>query len=84
MMQMRNYIEEITGRVEDGKKAGKPLAELRKSITPSSIKSLQADGYGNYVVDNMAKSLVYLGQKTPLEDRLVANIEAIFNNLDRV
>jgi hypothetical protein len=57
---------------------------LRKSITPSSIKSLQADGYGNYVVDNMAKSLVYLGQKTPLEDRLAANIEAIFNNLDRV
>jgi hypothetical protein len=45
---------------------------------------LQADGYGNYVVDNMAKSLVYLGQKTPLEDRLVANIEAIFNKLDRV
>lgn len=84
MMQMRNYIEEITGRVEDGKKAGKPLAELRKSITPSSIKSLQADGYGNYVVDNMAKSLVYLGQKTPLEDRLAANIEAIFNKLDRV
>jgi cyclase len=83
MLQMRNYIQELTGIVEDAKKAGKPLPELQKSITPTSLKTLQADGYGDYVADNLAKFTIYLGQKTPLEDRLTGNIEAIFNNLDR-
>jgi cyclase len=84
MMQMRNYIQELTGIVEDAKKAGKPLPELQKTITPASLKTLQADGYGNYVADNLAKFTIYLGQKTPLEDRLAGNVEAIYNNLDRV
>jgi cyclase len=83
MLQMRNYIQELTGIVEDAKKAGKPLPELQKSITPASLKTLQADGYGDYVADNLAKFTIYLGQKTPLEDRLTGNIEAIYNNLDR-
>jgi glyoxylase-like metal-dependent hydrolase (beta-lactamase superfamily II) len=84
MMQMRNYITELTGRVEDGKKAGKPLAELQQTLTMASIKTLQADGYGKYVADNLNNFTVYLGQKTPVEDRLAANIEAIYKNLDRV
>jgi glyoxylase-like metal-dependent hydrolase (beta-lactamase superfamily II) len=53
--QLRNYIEELTAMVETGKKAGKPLAELQKSITPASLKTLQANGYGSYVTDNMQK-----------------------------
>jgi glyoxylase-like metal-dependent hydrolase (beta-lactamase superfamily II) len=84
MTQMRNYIEELTERVEGGKKAGQTLAELQKSITLRSLKSLQADGYLEYVSDNAAESLVYLGQKSLLEERLSASIDAIYNNLDRV
>jgi glyoxylase-like metal-dependent hydrolase (beta-lactamase superfamily II) len=83
MMQMRDYIEELTGRVEEGKKAGKPLAELQKTLTMSSIKTLQANGYGSYVADNLKNFTVYLGEKTAVEDRLAANIEAIYKNLDR-
>jgi len=83
MTQMRNYIEELTGRVEEGKKAGKPLAELQKTLTMTSIKSLQADGYGSYVADNLKNFSVYLGQKTAVEDRLSANVEAIYKNLVR-
>src|SRR5580692_3038849 len=83
MTQMRNYIEELTGRVEEGKKAGKPLAELQKTLTMTSIKTLQANGYGSYVADNLNNFTVYLGQKTAVEDRLSANIEAIYKNLDR-
>jgi hypothetical protein len=49
----------------------------------TSIKTLQADGYGRYVTDNLNNLTVYLGQKTAVEDRLAANIEAIYNNLDR-
>jgi cyclase len=84
MLQMRNYIQELTGIVEDAKKAGMPLPELQKAVTPTSLKTLQADGYGDYVADNLAKFTIYLGQKKPLEDRLAGNIEAIYNNLDRV
>jgi cyclase len=84
MTQMRNYIEELTARVEEGKKAGKPLAELQKTLTMASIKTLQANGYGSYVADNLKNLTVYLGQKTAVEDRLSANIEAIYKNLDRV
>ena len=83
MTQMRNYIEELTGRVEEGKKAGKPLAELQKTLTMSSVKTLQANGYGSYVADNLKNYTVYIGQRTAVEDRLLANIEAIYKNLDR-
>jgi cyclase len=81
--QLRNYIEELTGLVEAGKKAGKPLAELQKTITPASVKSLQANGYINFVADTMQKYSVYLGSRTALEDRFAANIDAIYKNLDR-
>ena len=80
---MRNYIEELTGLVEEGKKAGKPLAELQKTITMASLKTLQANGYGSYVADNLNKLTVYVGSRTAVEDRLSANIDAIYKNLDR-
>ena len=33
--------------------------------------------------ENLAKYTVYLGNKTALEDRLSANVGAIYNNLDK-
>ena len=83
MTQMRNYIEELTARVEEAKKAGQPLPELKKTLTMASIKTLQAGGYGSYVTDNLNNFTVYLGQKTAVEDRFTANIEAIYKNLDK-
>jgi len=82
--QFRNYIEELTGLVEIGKKAGKPLAELQKTLTVASVKSLQANGYGTYVRQNLDKFAVYLGPRTAIEDRLSGNVEAIYKNLDGV
>lgn|ERR1700730_145091 len=84
MVQLRNYIDELTGRVDEGKKAGKPLTELQKTLTVPSLKALHANGYVSYLQNNLEKFTVYLGQKTALEDRLTGNIEAIYNNLDRV
>jgi len=81
--QLRNYIEELTALVEAGKKAGKPLAELQKTITPASVKSLQANGYIGFVTDTMQKYSVYVGSRTALEDRFSANVDAIYKNLDR-
>jgi len=83
MVQMRDYIEELTGLVESGKKAGKPLAELKATITPTSVKSLDANGYGAYMADNLNKFNVYVGARTAFDDRFIGNIEAIYNNLDR-
>ena len=83
-IQLRNYIEELTARVEEGKKAGMSKADLQKTITMASLKSLQANGYAKWVADNLNRFSVYLGQRTPIEDRLNGNIEAVYDNLDRV
>jgi cyclase len=83
MAQFRNYIEELTSRVEEGKKAGKPLAELQSTITMASLKTLQANGFAGWVAGNLDSFTVYIGRKTAIEDRLTANIEAIYQNLDR-
>jgi cyclase len=84
MGQFRNYIEDLTARVERAKSAGMPLTDLQKTITPVSLSTLQSGGFGAFVADNLEKFTVYLGQRTPLEDRLTANISAIYNNLERV
>jgi cyclase len=84
MGQFRNYIEDLTSRVERAKKAGTPLAELQKQINPASLPTLLQGGFGAFTADNLARYTVYLGTRTPLEDRLEANVSAIYNNLDRV
>jgi len=84
MAQFRNYIEDLTARVEKAKKAGTTLAELQTAITPSLLSTLQIGGFGAYVADNLDKYTVYLGNRTPLEDRLTGNIAAIYQNLDRI
>ncbi|MBZ5611176.1 MAG: MBL fold metallo-hydrolase [Acidobacteriia bacterium] len=45
MTGQRNYIEELTEKVIAGKKAGQSVAELQRSITMASLKSLHVDGY---------------------------------------
>lgn len=81
--QMRNYIEELTGLIENGKKAGKTLADLQKSIAFSSLKSVRQGGYGDYVTENLKKYSVYAGSRSAVEDRYLGNIEAIYKNLDK-
>ena len=83
MGQFRNYIEDLTARVELGKKAGKPLAELQRTLTAASLPTLKDHGFASFVADNLDKYSIYIGQRTPLEDRLTANIAAIYNNLDK-
>lgn len=84
MLQFRSYIEDLTARVERAKKAGTPIAELQKSITPASLPTLQSGGFGSFIADNLEKYSVYIGPRTALEDRLAGNIAAIYANLDRM
>lgn len=84
MTGMRNYIEELTARVEEGKKAGKELQELQKSIPMGSLKSLQSNGYGKLVAANLAKGSPRFGPAAPLQNGINTNIGEIWNNLERV
>ena len=84
MTNMANYIEELTGRVEEGRKAGLSVAEMQKRITVASLKSLQSNGYGDYVTRNLGKLTPHFGNYAPLQPGVIVNIGEVFSNLDRV
>jgi cyclase len=83
MMNLRNYIEELTGKVEEGKKVGRPVAELQKTITVASLKSLQSNGYGELLVHNNERFNPHFGKLPPLQDGVNTNILEIYNNVGR-
>lgn len=84
MANMRNYIEELTVRVGEGKKAGKSIEELQKTITVASLKSLQSNGYNQYLAANLYKFFPNFGPAAPLQDGVNTNIADVYKNLDRV
>jgi cyclase len=84
MSNMANYISELTAKVEQGKKAGLTVAELQTRITVASLKSLQSNGYGDYVQHNLYRFNPNFGKMPPLQPAVNSNIAEIYNNLDRV
>ena len=84
LSNFRGYLEELTERVAVGKNSGKGLAELQGSIAASSLKSIAADGYGEFLITNNKKYRPMFGDPPPLQDYINVNIEQIFHNLDRV
>jgi glyoxylase-like metal-dependent hydrolase (beta-lactamase superfamily II) len=84
MRSMRNYIEELTERVDAGRKAGNSVIELQKSITVASLKSLAANGYGQFLLDNRKLTSPTFGPVAPLQVGVNTNIGEIYKNLDRV
>jgi len=84
MTNMRNYIEELTGRVEEGKKAGLTVAEMQQRITVASLKSLRSNGYEGYLTRTSKHSHSHFAKIAPLQTGVNANIGDIYTNLDRV
>ncbi len=84
LIDMRNYIEELTEKVEAGKKAGQSIADLQKTITVASLKSMQSNGYSKYVSDNQYKYTPNFGPAAPLQDGVNTNITEVFNNLEKI
>jgi hypothetical protein len=80
----RNYIEELTQKVADGKKAGKSVAALQKIITVNSLKSLQSNSYAEYVAKNQKESLPEFDSSAQLQNGLKGNIAQVYKNLDKV
>jgi cyclase len=83
MTNLRNYIEELTGKVEDGKSAGKSVAELQKTITVASLKSLQSNGYAGLLTRDDEQFMPHAGDAAPLQNGVNTNIQEIYKNLGR-
>jgi glyoxylase-like metal-dependent hydrolase (beta-lactamase superfamily II) len=83
MLSIRNYIEELTGKVNEGRSAGKSVAELQKTITVASLKSLQSNGYAALLVRNNERFNPHFGDMPPLQDGVNTNILEVYKNLDR-
>jgi len=83
MMSQRNYIEELTARVEAGKKAGLMLAEMQQRITVASLRSMQTNGYEGFLTRSLEAGNPHYGKMPPLQDGVDANIGDVLNNLDK-
>ena len=83
MTSFRNYIEELTGRVETGKNAGRTVAELQKTITVASLRSMQGNGYARFVMDNESKGFPNFGPAGPLQAEIDTNVAEVYANLDK-
>jgi len=83
MTSLRNYIEELAARVEQGKKAGLTLAEMQKRITVASLKSLQSNGYSDYLMRNIEQSFAHFGPMDSLQSNVDGNVADVMRNLDR-
>lgn len=83
MMSQRNYIEELTEKVEAGKKAGQDLAELQKRLTVASLKSMQSNGYQAFLERTRAAENTHFGPMSPLQKDVNGNIADVLKNLDR-
>jgi hypothetical protein len=84
MMNLRNYIEELTGKVEQGRKAGLTVAEMQQRITVASLKSLRSNGYEAYLARVSEQSHSRFAKVTPLQNGVNANIGDIYTNLDKL
>jgi cyclase len=83
MINLRNYIEELTERVDQSKEAGLSLAEMQQRITVASLKSLHSNGYEGYLARMSALSNSQFSKLPPLQSDVNANIADVYRNLDR-
>jgi cyclase len=84
MTSQRNYIEELTEKVEQGKKAGLTLGEMQKQFTVASLKSLQSNGYAETLMRIDEQSNAHFGKMPPLQTGVNTNIHDVYLNLDHV
>ena len=84
MSNMGNYIEELTAKVEEGRKAGLTVVDLQKRITVASLKSLESNGYGDYIQRSYARFEPNFGKVAPLQNGVNTNISEIYSKLDGV
>lgn len=82
-VMFRNLIEEVTALVDEGKRAGKTLEELLKTINLSSVRTLQSDGYLDWLTNNLNKYALNYGDGHPFATRLASSVRQIYNFVDQ-
>ena len=85
MTNQRNYIEELTGKVEEGKRDGLTVEEMQKRFTAGSLRSLQSDNYAGFLarIQGEGHPRFSAVDDTPLQQDINGNIRDIYKNLDR-
>ena len=85
MTCQRNYIEELTQKVEEGKHAGLAVAELQSRLTVASLRSMQSNGYQAFLTRIQAAGHPHFSDADtpPLQKDVNGNIADVFRNLDR-
>jgi cyclase len=83
MMNLRNYIEELTGRVEQAQTAGLTVAEMQQRISVASLKSLRSNGYQEYLGRMSQQSHSPFAKVAALQTGVNVNISDIYANLGR-
>lgn len=85
MTNQRNYIEELTGKVGEGKRDGLTVQEMQKRFTVQSLRSLQSNGYAEFLtrIQSQGHPRFSAADDTPLQDDINGNIRDIYRNLDR-
>ena len=81
MTNFQSYIEELTERVATGKEQGKSVGELQRTITAVSLRSLAADGYGDFLSANTKKYRPNFGEPPALQESINLNIEHAYQRL---
>ena len=86
MTNQRNYIEELTGKVEEGKRDGLPVEEMQKRFTVASLRSLQSNGYEAFLTRIQAEGHPHFSDAdvSPLQNDINGNIRDILKNLNRI
>ncbi len=82
MTNFRNYVEELTQRVAEGKAQGKSVPDLQRTITTPSLRSLSADGYGDFLSANAKKYRPNFSDPPPLQESINLNIEHAYQRLE--
>ena len=85
MTNQRNYIEELTGKVEEGKRDGLTVEEMQKRFTVRSLRSLQSNGYAEFLtrIQSEGHPRFSAADDIPLQQDINGNIRDIYKNLVR-
>ena len=83
MMCQRNYIEELSEKIEAGKKGGQSVKELQARLTLASLKSMKSNGYRAFLERTIAASHPHFGPMPSMQNDVNVNIADVYKNLDK-
>ncbi|MHC5542952.1 MBL fold metallo-hydrolase, partial [Singulisphaera rosea] len=78
LAEFRAYVEEVTEKVSRGVERGTPLDELKKSIVPGDLTSLNAGGTRRRVEHELGALFAGVKPAEMLEENVASNVGEVF------